>query len=302
MNSSNALIVEGGGLRGVFASGVLDAFLDADFNPFGVYIGVSAGATNLSSFLSGQRGRSYRLYLDYATHKDFINLSKFLRGGHLMDLDWFWDVSLRDVPFDMDAALAAITSKTFLIVSSSLSTGKALYLEPTRDTWADYLKASSAIPFMYRNTPQIENHLTTDGGVTDPLPVEEAFKRGATSITVIRSRPLSCVKSSRFDPWFVRYALRKHPNIHDAVMNQAAIYSRAQAFMDAPPENTSVQQIAPAQALQTRRAKADPVTLRSDYEHGYDLGQQFVERGYSWAENEATAGQTPSPPQSKVER
>ena len=296
----SALVVEGGGLRGIFASGVLDAFLEDGFNPFGLYIGVSSGAINLSSFLAMQRGRNYQLYLDYATDKNFINLGKFLRGGHWMDLDWFWDTTLQAIPLELDTALKALRNKTFLIVSSSLSTGEPLYLEPNRENWTDLLKASSAVPFMYRDTPSVNigvdsqvDHLTTDGGVTDPLPVEEAYRRGAKRIVMIRSRPLSCVKGSRLEPFLVRYALRKHPKIHDTVLNQHAIYSQAQAFMDEPPTDLTVHQIAPAKALKTRRAKADPTTLRSDYEEGYAAGKRFMKEQI---QQSSTVGKTSSAP------
>ena len=112
-----ALIVEGGGLRGIFAAGVLDAFLEADFDPFNLYLGVSAGANNLSSYVAQQRGRNYRVYTHYALHPEFINVRKYLRGGHLMDLDWLWEESLSGLPFDVNRALAHVRDRVFLIVT-----------------------------------------------------------------------------------------------------------------------------------------------------------------------------------------
>ncbi|MBC7922105.1 MAG: patatin-like phospholipase family protein, partial [Ferruginibacter sp.] len=46
MTEKTALVVEGGGMRGVYPAGVLDAFLLAGFNPFDLYIGVSSGTPN----------------------------------------------------------------------------------------------------------------------------------------------------------------------------------------------------------------------------------------------------------------
>ena len=85
-----ALVVEGGGMRGAFSAGVLDVFLEAGFNPFSVYGGASGGAMNLSSFLSGQHGRNFRIYRDICTCPEFISMVKYLRGGHWVDLDWLW--------------------------------------------------------------------------------------------------------------------------------------------------------------------------------------------------------------------
>jgi predicted patatin/cPLA2 family phospholipase len=51
--TKSALIVEGGGMRSIFAAGVLHAFGKAGFDPFDLYIGVSAGACHLASHLAG---------------------------------------------------------------------------------------------------------------------------------------------------------------------------------------------------------------------------------------------------------
>ena len=274
-----ALVVEGGGLRGVFASGVLDAFLDANFDPFGLYLGVSSGAINLSSYLASQRGQGRDYYLRYATDERFINLGRFLRGGHWMDLDWFWQESMLNLPFDLDAALSKLRARRFVMVATSLSAGKPLYLEPERGTWLACLQASSAVPFMYRRAPLLGGEPTTDGGVSDPLPVEEAYRRGARRIVVLRSRLLSCVKGSLLEALAVRYALRRYPAARQLALRQQALYSAALGFMAEPPADAEVWQIAPAQ-LHTKRAQADPATLRTDYEHGYAAGQHFVE--HTW--------------------
>jgi predicted patatin/cPLA2 family phospholipase len=44
----SALVLEGGGVAGVFAAGVLDCFFEEGFDPFDTYFGVSVGACNLA--------------------------------------------------------------------------------------------------------------------------------------------------------------------------------------------------------------------------------------------------------------
>src|SRR5512135_324999 len=95
-----ALVVEGGGMRGIFSAGVLDAFLEQDFDPFDIYIGVSAGACNLSSQVAGQYRRNFRIYTNQMVRPEFISVGKFLRGGHYMDLDWLWETFQRVDPLD----------------------------------------------------------------------------------------------------------------------------------------------------------------------------------------------------------
>ena len=97
-----ALVCEGGGQRGIFTAGVLDEFLRARFNPFDLYLGTSAGAQNLSAFVCGQPGYARRVITRYTTSIDFFNPLRFVRGGHLIDLDWLIEATANDLPLAMD--------------------------------------------------------------------------------------------------------------------------------------------------------------------------------------------------------
>ena len=58
------LVLEGGGMRGVFTAGVLDWMLDHKME-FEGCVGVSAGACHACSYLSHQRGRGFHTVADY---------------------------------------------------------------------------------------------------------------------------------------------------------------------------------------------------------------------------------------------
>ena len=55
----------GGGLREIYAAGVLDYCMEHGIR-FDVGIGVSAGSANLASYAAGQIGRNYKFYTEYA--------------------------------------------------------------------------------------------------------------------------------------------------------------------------------------------------------------------------------------------
>ncbi len=86
-----ALVVEGGGMRGAFSAGVLNAFGYKGYDQFDLYIGVSAGACNLASHLAGQYDRNFDITMTYSTTQRFISPWRFLAMGHYMDLDWLCD-------------------------------------------------------------------------------------------------------------------------------------------------------------------------------------------------------------------
>ena len=101
-------------MRGVFSAGVLDAFLTAKFDPFDLYIGVSAGACNLSSHVAGQYQRNLRMYTGPMRTRNFMSLGRFLLGGHFMNLDYLWDYCAREDPLDVAACARNTRDKEFL--------------------------------------------------------------------------------------------------------------------------------------------------------------------------------------------
>ena len=122
-----ALVVEGGAMRGIFAAGVLDAFLAKGHTAFDHCIGVSAGAVNLAAFLAGQRGRNHSVITDYSCRPEFISLARFVRGGHWLDLDWLWAITIRECRLDL--ARFAANPVPLTVVATRVSDGQATYLK-----------------------------------------------------------------------------------------------------------------------------------------------------------------------------
>src|ERR1700733_1524752 len=167
-----ALVVEGGAMRGIFAAGVLDVFLEQSFRPFDMAFGVSVGATNVLSYLAGQHGRARRCFLDQMSRPQFIDPWRMLRGGHWLDLDWLWEAITREDPLDCGAVAAS--GVEYAIVTTCARTGLPRYLTPSCDDILETLKASCALPFLYRHTVRVGADELVDGGISDPLPVREA--------------------------------------------------------------------------------------------------------------------------------
>lgn len=270
-----ALVVEGGAMRGIFATGVMDAFMEAGYNPFDLYIGVSAGSTALAAYVAGQQGRNYKIFTEYSIGEDFISWKKFFKGGHLVDLDWLWEVSIRDMRLDLEKICEG--QHEFLVGVTDAKTGKAVFLEPTVDNLEEITKASSALPILYRNQVKIDESVYVDGGLAAPVPVEEAFKRGADQIMVIRSRPKSFeMKAKPINRWMSRSFLKEYPAVIDAVTARPEVYAKSLAFMRNPPSRISVMEINPPETFKTKRLTKDLDQLNADYEHGKAAGRQAM--------------------------
>jgi len=267
-------------MRSVFSAGVLHAFGEQGFDPFDLYIGVSAGACNLASHLAGQNDRNYDIIASYSSTPNFINLKKFLLGGHYMDLDWLWDVTIREYRLELKKLFKKLRTekKEYIVVATSVETGRALYLKPDEHTLEHFLKVSSSLPILYRNILKVNSEEATDGGIADSIPVIEAYRRGATDITVIRSRPPHYVKKkTRIAPVFSLF-FKEHPLLVEAFKRRSDAYGESVAFIQNPPAGVRVFEIAPPGDTGVSRATRDIHLLNAVYQLGIDHGKNFIAR------------------------
>lgn len=263
-------------MRGIFAAGVLDVFLEQSFRPFDLALGVSAGASNLLSYLAGQHGRARRCFLGQMSRPEFIDPWRMLRGGHWLDLDWLWEAITREDPLDCYAA--SQSGVEAMLVATCAETGEPRYLMPDAQDMLDALKASCALPVLYRGTVRVGAQELVDGGISDPLPVREAYRRGARTMIVVRSRAADFVKKDRLVNRVGAWTMRRTPAIARACRTAAHSYRQGVAFLDAPPADCSIIQIAPATALSTSRTSRDRAAMERDYALGRALGHEAIGR------------------------
>lgn len=258
-------------MRGIFSSGVLDAFAEAGFHPFDLAIGTSAGACTLASHLAGQTGRNRRVFLNQMSRPEFISPWRYLRGGHLMELDWLWEVLDHEDRLDVEAATSRPGTE-FVVVATCAATGRPLYFRPEAGDLNPVLKGSSAVPVLYRGPLQFKNETVVDGGVADPIAVKEAYRRGARNILVIRTRPSDYLKSPGLETTLGRWALSEFQQLADAIRRQAETYQKAVEFIRNPPPDCTILEVAPDRPLRTGRTTQDRKKLEADYQLGRKLG------------------------------
>ncbi len=275
-----ALVVEGGGMRGIFAAGILHAFGREGFDPFDLYIGVSAGACHLASHLAGQNDRNFDITLRYALSSEFINIRRFLRGGHLMNLDWMWEQTITHYRLNLKYLFEKLraNNKDYFVVATSMKTGEALYLKPYEDTLEDYLKISSSLPVFYRSILQANNEPATDGGIADAIPVRRAYELGAKSIIVLRSRTSDYVKKQSRLTFIFSLYFRNYPRLVEKFKRRAQNYMESVNFIQNPPQGVHVIELAPPGNSGVSRITQNEVALRANYEAGIDYGNNFIKK------------------------
>jgi predicted patatin/cPLA2 family phospholipase len=261
-----ALVAEGGAARGIFTTGLLDVFSEEGFYPFDFYIGVSAGAGNIAAYLADMPGRNLKIFNDYSLRKEFINVPRFLLGGHLMDLDWLWERTIAEIRLDLKTIYAR--NKPFVVCMTDVLTGKPVYKETDAENLEHSLKASSALPLIYRDFPVVEGRPMADGGLSDSIPVKHAISMGATKIMVIRTRPKKYLKKTSWIRRFPSNLLRKYPEIKKALNNRANLYNETLSFIRNPPDGIHITEVCPPESFKTPRISKNPKIVLSGYQTG----------------------------------
>lgn len=271
-----ALAVEGGAMRSVFSAGVLDGFLEQNFNPFDFYLGVSASAYNLLPYLAGITGSSLRVYTELATSKHFINYWRFIRGGHLLDLDWLAQTTRHDS--SLNPGLLYRSGKALIVPVTDVNSGQAVYVEVNCDNIDDIIKASMALPLIYREFPVVEGRAMTDGGVADGIPVAEAIRRGATHIMVIRSRPINYIKRDSMWHRFIRWKLRGYPALVNTLKERISRFEEVLALIHRPPVGIRILEVCPPATFISGRFNQNRKILHAGHAAGLAEAPNIVRR------------------------
>ena len=275
-----ALVAEGGGQRGIFTAGVLDSWLENDYNPFELLIGTSAGAQNLSSYLTGQAGFAQTSIAQLSKQPEFFNIKRGLKGSNTVDLDWYFE-QVRDAHFHLNTelGLTRLDKRNLLISTTNSSSYQAQFTMPNATNWLTLLKASSALPYLYRKGVKIKDDYHVDGGLSAPLPVEEAYKRGARKIVVIRTMPKEYTAhtpwANRLKSWIC--SSNRCPKALDYFIHHEAAYKHSLQFIASPPDDVEVIQIFPESRLTSHILGSADTQLEHDYMMGKRAGLLFIE-------------------------
>lgn len=266
----SALVLEGGGLRGVFTCGVLDAFMERGIR-FPFTVGVSAGACNGLSYMSGQKGRAKASNIDLMDKYHYVGLKYLITQGCIMDFKLlFEEFPEKIIPYDYDAYFA--NPDRFVMVTANCLTGKAEYLEEKHDAGRvmDIVRASSSLPFVTRIT-YVDSVPMLDGGICDSIPVEYALSQGFTDITVVLTRNRGYRKSEKPNP-FLRLFYRKYPELQKAIANRNKEYNRTMTLIEQLEDEGKITVIRPLRHIEVTRMEKDTTKLRRLYDEGYSLG------------------------------
>lgn len=268
------LVLEGGGMRGLYTIGVLDCFLDRGFTADYV-VGVSAGACNGVSFVSGQRGRSLRVNTNYLGDKRYLSVWSFLKTGSMFGMDFlFNEIPSKLEPFDYGAFLASPTE--FYAGVTDVSTGKPVYFgkDAMRDN-ARVLRASSSIP-VFSPVVELDGGKYLDGGTADPIPVRRALEDGCDRLIVVLTRDRSYRKPPESFRWIYNKVFRNNPAMIAALDQRHERYNETLEFLRQLERDGIAQVIAPSEPVKISRFEKDMQKLSALYDRGMQDADAFL--------------------------
>ncbi|MBP2239457.1 putative patatin/cPLA2 family phospholipase [Cytobacillus eiseniae] len=277
------LVLEGGGMRGVYSAGVLEYFLEQGIQ-FPYVIGVSAGAGMAASYLSKQKGRNKVVNIDYVTDPRYISWRNFFRNRQLFGMDFiFDDIPNKFVPFHQEEFFQ--NNAEFIIGTTDCLTGEPIYYGK-EDYGKDLLKivkASSSLPFIAPEIP-FADRLLLDGGISDPIPIKKAQSDGCKKSVVILTRNKGYRKKPSKFHFLVK---RKYPHyigLQQALATRHQKYNETIDFLEEEERHGRVLIIRPQEPLTVGRMERDPAKLEKLYMIGYENAKKHQDKIYNWLE------------------
>ena len=273
INPKTGLVLEGGGMRGVFTCGVLDSFMDRGIR-FPYTIGVSAGACNGLSYMSGQRGRAKYSNIDLLEKYQYIGLKYLLKKRNIMDFDLlFQEFPEHILPYDYESYFSS--PERYEMVTTNCVTGEANYFEEKQDKGRviDIVRASSSLPFVCP-IAYVDDVPMLDGGIVDSIPLMRARNEGFTHNVVVLTRNRGYRKEAK-DIHIPSFLYRKYPKMREALSCRCRVYNEQLEMVERMEEAGEITVIRPQKPVMVDRIERDIRKLTDLYEEGYACAAKY---------------------------
>ena len=275
IDEKTGLVLEGGGMRGVFTCGVLDYLMDHKIS-FPYAVGVSAGACNGLSYMSHQRGRGKYSNIDLLAKYKYIGIRPLIKKRGLIDQQLlFHRFPNRILPYNYKAY--AENPNRFEMVTTDCITGRACYWEEKFDEKLiiDIVKASSSLPYACPII-YVEGRPMLDGGIVDSIPLLRAYEQGYDKCVVVLTRNKGYRKSTKDVP-VPSFIYKKYPRLRVALRNRNKIYNEQLELVERLEEEGKIIVIRPEKPIVVGRMETSVKKLTDLYEQGYACAKKVIE-------------------------
>jgi predicted patatin/cPLA2 family phospholipase len=275
IDDKSALVLEGGGMRGIFTCGVLDYLMDNKII-FPYSVGVSAGACNGLSYMSHQRGRGKYSNIDLLAKYKYIGIRPLLKKRGLIDQQLlFHRFPDRILPYNYKAY--AENPGRFEMVTTDCVSGKPCYWEEKYDEKRiiDIVKASSSLPYACPII-HVDGKPMLDGGIVDSIPLQRAFDQGYENCVVVLTRNKGYRKSDK-EVMVPRFIYKEYPRLRVALRNRNKVYNEQLELVERLEDEGKIKVIRPLKPIVVDRMETNVRKLTDLYEEGYECAKRMFE-------------------------
>lgn len=268
------LILEGGGMRGVYTAGVLDAFLEKKVQFSDIY-GVSAGSCHACSYMSGQQGRAYRVAVDYLDDPNYCGTRTFLRTGNIFGVEMLYS-QIPNVldPFDYEA-FKKYPGNLHAVITD-VDTGEPVYVKVkdlNKQMWA--IRASSSLPLVSKSLV-VNGHTYLDGGVADSIPIKKSIEDGNTKNVVVLTREEGYQKEPNRSMRLIKMRYPHAKAFVKKMANRHIRYNETLAFLEKEEKAGRVFVIRPKEKVEVGRVEKNKEKLEALYQIGLNDGRRAL--------------------------
>lgn len=280
------LVMEGGGLKGIYTAGVLDCFLDKGLEFSHIY-SVSAAAGHMCSYLSKQRGRALDVSIDYLDSHHYWGIRSLTFTGDLFNVDTCYHVIPEYLnPYDYES-FNQYQGKAYS-VATDIVTGKPEYFR-IRDLKEDIVKiqASASLPLVARNV-KINGRYYLDGGISDAIPLQKSIMDGNAKNVVIMTKEEGFVRTSVSPAKLalIKTKYLKYPKVYELMANRHLRYNETLDFIARQQANGQAFLLRPKNGAGVKRIETDRDKLNALYKEGYEDAENCYEELVAYLERD----------------
>jgi len=272
----SVLVLEGGAMRSLYTSGVLDVFMNNNID-IDCVVGVSAGALVGSNYISNQKGRTANININYCKDSRYIGVGAIKNNKGLVGFDYlFGEISLNKIPFDEETFCKS--EKRFVIGATNCNTGKTEYFEKHEADIYTILQASASMPLVSRMV-NIKGKPFLDGAIDCNIPIEWAIEEGYEKIIVVLTRNKEYIKepiSSKMKPIY-HFTYKKYPKLLQSIYDRPNKYNELYKRIEQLEKENKIIVFQPKEVVNISRLERNQDKLRDLYEQGIDDTQRRLE-------------------------
>lgn len=266
----------GGGLRGVYTSGIYDYLMDNGID-IEYCLGVSSGSANLITYVAGQKGRTKRFYTEYSFEKKYLGAGSYIKNGMLINLDYIYSEITNSTGKDpLDYEAIKNSSKQFHCVTTVAKTAQPRYFTKDDMQQDDYtlLKACCAMPVACRKPIKFKGERFYDGGVSDPIPFKKAFADGCDKLIICITLPIDYRKTP-MPGFLVKLLLAGHSKVRDNILTMHNMYNNGiEAILELERQGKAIV-IYPRECFDVNTISGEKENMEKLYQLGYEDGKRI---------------------------